>query len=648
MKTVRRLYFYAVAFISFEVVLWGLIGLIRSIVNPDIITDSAQALAIALSLILVGVPFFLVHWLWAQRVSAREEEEKTATVRAVFLYGALFATLLPAVQNLLALINRTFLGVARISYERALIGGTQSWPDNLIAIILNLLLAAYFWSILRADWSTLPDTQNFKDIRRLYRYIWMLYGLLMIVYGTQQILRFILYIPSDLVGSIGRETFVNATALLVIGAPIWFFAWRFIQDALPDPDENKSILRIIILYLLSLGSTITVLSAGGNILYRLLSLILGEDIPTSEFIQDISNPISLIIPFGVLWAYYGSWLSKQFAAEENLPRRSAMKRVYYYILSILGLATTITGLILLFTLVIDQIMGSRSDVIVASYILQELAGAIAVIVVGLPLWLKTWLPMQKEALAQGNPSTGSGRELGGHARRSIVRKAYLYLVLFGSVLGIMVPAVIIVFELIQALLNGEVDSDFLSGLLKALTTLIIFAVVMVYHLVALRKDGEAQSEILEEKQSEFSVLVLDHNGQFGESVKSAFAKQAPKVPVTIVNANERIPNDVKANAVVLPGSLAVNTPENIEAWIRSFNGSKLIVSDEAAGIYWMNDLGQLAQSAQALAEGQEIRSQNAARVTPVWTYVAYVFAGLFACQLVFILLSLGVTMVTGF
>jgi hypothetical protein len=58
MKTIRRLYFYAVALISLEVVLWGLIGLLRSIVG-QVINDSAQALAQALSLILVGVPIFL-------------------------------------------------------------------------------------------------------------------------------------------------------------------------------------------------------------------------------------------------------------------------------------------------------------------------------------------------------------------------------------------------------------------------------------------------------------------------------------------------------------------------------------------------------------------------------------------------------------
>lgn len=637
MKTVRRLYFYAIAFISFEVVLWGLIGLIRSIANPDLITDNAQALATALSLILVGVPFFLVHWLWVQRASAREEEEKTATLRAVFLYGALFATLLPAVQNLLALINRTFIGVARISYERALIGGTQSWPDNIIAILLNLLLAAYFWSILRAEWPALPDTENFKDIRRVYRYLWMLYGLLMIIFGAQQNLRFILYIPTDLIGSIGRETFVNATALLVVGAPIWFFAWRFIQDALPDPDENSSVLRLVILYLLALGGTVTVLTAGGNILYSLLSRLLGEDISTTDLIQNISGPLSILIPFGALWGYYGGWLNKQFAAEENIPRRSGMKRVYYYILSVIGLATTITGMLLLFTLIIDQLT-SRPDVIAADFIMKQLAGAVAVIVVGLPLWLQTWRPMQAEALVEG--------EMGGHARRSVVRKAYLYLALFASVLGTMAPAAIIVFLLIQAALKGQVENDFLKSILTAVQALIVFAVVLVYHLSALRKDGAVQTEALEEKQSEFNVVVFDHNGKFGESVKTVFAKYAPKLPVTVLNANENITNGVKANAVVLPGSLAVNAPENVDTWLRSFSGSRLIVADEAAGVYWMNDLEQLAQSAQALAEGQEIRRQSATRSTPVWTYVAYVFAALFACQLVFMLITLGISLVT--
>jgi hypothetical protein len=36
MKSIRRLYFYLVAFISIEVVLWGLVSLLRSIVDRSI------------------------------------------------------------------------------------------------------------------------------------------------------------------------------------------------------------------------------------------------------------------------------------------------------------------------------------------------------------------------------------------------------------------------------------------------------------------------------------------------------------------------------------------------------------------------------------------------------------------------------------
>ena len=158
-----------------------------------------------------------------------------------------------------------------------------------------------------------------------------------------------------------------------------------------------------------------------------------------------------------------------------------------------------------------------------------------------------------------------------------------------------------------------------------------------------------RADALEARREQFGVLVFDNNnGKFGESVKSAFIKHAPKVPVTVMNVNEKIPDDMKPSAVILPGSLAVNTPENGEAWMRSCNGSRLIVADDAAGIYWMNDLGQVAQSAQILGEGQELRSQSATKISSVWTTVAYVFAALFALQLVFILVMFGVSLVTGF
>ncbi len=639
MKTIRRLYFYAVAAISVEVVLWGIISLLRSIFNAGKVVDSASTLAQALSLILVGVPIFLVHWLWAQRVSAKDDEEKTASVRAIFFYGILLGTLIPAVQNLLALIDRTFLSAANLYAYRAIVGGTQTWVDNLIAIVINLLLAAYFWNILKAEWHTLTETENFSEIRRLYRFIWMLYGLLMVVFGAQQALDYAFTLSTEnVLGMIGRETVVNAIALLVIGSPIWFFSWRILQDVLPDSAERESYLRLGILYLLSLSGVIVVLTAGGSLIYMILMYAFGDGKSFTEFVQDIGGPISIGLPFGVIWAYFGNWLSRQFAFDEDPPRRAGKQRLYRYILSFLGLGATFFAVESLFSVIID--LTTAQTYLSSGGFASPVSGALAALVVGLPLWLMTWRPMQAEALEEGS--------VGDHARRSVIRKTYLYIVLFISVIGGMVSAGGLIFTLINTALGGE-TGDFANSILNGLQALILFGVLLLYHLSALRKDGAARADVLESKQEGFKLVVLDNSdGKFGEAVKAAFAKRAPKIPVKVVNVKDGIPAGIKADAMVLPGSLAVNPPENVSAWIRSFGGSRLIVPDEAAAVFWLNDFGQAADSAKALAEGQELRPQSASRATSVWTYVAYVFAALFACQLLFGLIAFGVSMVTGF
>jgi len=637
MKTIRRLYFYAVSAISIEVVLWGIIGLLRSIFNPQDITNNASNLASALALIFVGVPIFLIHWAWAQNVSSKDDEEHSASIRAVFLYGILLGTLIPVVQNLLAFINRTILSSAQLSAYRAVVGGSQTWLDNLIAIVINLLIAAYFWNVLRSNWKTLSEPESFAEIRRLYRFVWVLYGLLMAVYGVQQAISYAFSFPTGVLGEIGGETAVNAIALMVIGSPIWYYAWRFLQDALVESDEKESYLRLGLLYLLTLGGVIVFLVSCGDLLYQLLQQLLGDGQSTNEFIRELGGPISVAVPFGVIWAYYGKWLSQQFAFDENLPRRAGKHRLYTYVLSFLGLAATVAGLIALLSVLIDLVLGNNylSD----AGIREPLSGAIATLVVGLPVWLVNWRSAQAQALADN--------DMGDHARRSVIRKAYLYLVLFASVIGGMVAAGTLVFNLVNTALGGG-SSDFWTAVLNQLATLILFIVLLVYHLLALRADGTARADVLAEKQSKYQVVVFDRDGKFGVAVKAVFAKRAHDVPLMVVDVNAGIPSDLKADAVILPGSIAVNTPETVEAWLRSFSGNKLIVSDEAAGVFWMNDFEQAADSAKSLAEGQDLRPQSSKRTTSIWTYVAYVFAALFACQLLFGLLMFGISMVTGF
>ena len=629
MKSIRRLYFYLVALIAVEVVTWGLIGLLRSIVDQTI-SGGADALAGALALILVGVPIFLIHWLWAQRVSAQDDEEKTASLRAVFLYGILLGTLVPVVQNVLSFINRALVQSAGMDVGRAFSTfREQTLADNFIAIGMNLIVAAYFWNILRHEWETLPDRENFADVRRLYRYLWMLYGLFMTVFGVQQILRFLLYIPGDVLGAMGQEVVVNGTALVLVGAPVWVYAWRLIQDSLPDPAEMGSALRLVILYLLALGGVITVVSTAWLFMDTLLTALLGSKTTMSEFIRDIGGPISVGLPLGALWAYFGHWLDRHIKVVADPVRAAGMRRLYHYILSAIGLVVAFVGVGALLSFFIDLI---TSQLLISGGMRVALATAIASLVVGLPLWLWNWRPMQGEAMLEN--------EVGDHARRSIIRKFYLYLVLFTSVIGGMASAVALVYQLIRVVLVGDAGDDFLNSLLNTLQLLFLFGVVLVYHLNKLRADGASTADALVEKQAQFQVLVVDAGQGFAESVRAALAKAGAKVQVTVTTPD--VQPDGAFQAVILGAGVEVNAP----AWLRSIQGSRIIVQDDASPLVWADDAGQAAVSVLSLAEGQAIQKKQMAR--PGWMVVVYIFAALFALQLLFFLFALGVALVSGF
>jgi hypothetical protein len=237
--------------------------------------------------------------------------------------------------------------------------------------------------------------------------------------------------------------------------------------------------------------------------------------------------------------------------------------------------------------------------------------------------------MQAEAMAPG--------EMGDHARRSTLRKTYLYLALFASVIGGMATAVGLVYQLIRVLLGGDTGSSFVSDLLNLIQLLFLFGVVLIYHLNVLRMDGASTADTLADKQSAYSVLVIDSGSGFVESVRAALQKLGSRVHVTTTNPDVKPAGDF--HAILLDGNLAVDAPE----WIRSFRGRQIVVQNEAKDIVWADDAAQAAQSVQQLAEGQEFHKQRSGR--SVWTIVVYVFAALFMLQLLFILLALGISLV---
>ena len=661
MRTIRRLYFYAVAFVSFELVLWGAIGLLRSILARTLVGFSdavirnavpTNALAQSLALVLVGVPIFLVHWTWVQRAAARDPQEHSATLRAVFLYGMLLATLVPVVQNTLALLNRSIIDAAHENISRAMLGGNQILSDNLIAIVLNTIAAVYFYRILQRDWGTLADLENFADVRRLYRFIWVVYALALTVAGVQQTIRYIFFFPTGGLGIFGRAMFLNAITLLLVGAPLWAYTWQLSLSALDEPGERESGLRLGFLYLLSLISALVVLGAAGVLLDILLVQALGGGLPTNEFIQKIGGALAVAIPFGALWAYYGRAFRLAVAdqpggttppAQPDPGRRAALHRLYNYPLALVGLVATFIGVTTLLTYVIDS---SLSSLQIAGTFTSRLAAGLSTLAVGLPMWLVYWRPMQAEAHAEGDE--------GAHARRSLVRRIYLFVIIFAAVIGGMSSAVWFVFQLINALLGGA-PSNFATDLLTALQLLLLFVAVLAYHLVVLRRDSARTADTLTARHAAFPVLVFAPDEAFGLAVSEAIFKQAPDMPVRIQPMDQSIPVDHidDAKAAVIPAALALQPPESLRLWLASFQGGKVVVPEEVSGWVWSGQFNrplgaQADQAALALRQlAEEERLQPSMPASP-WMIVLYILAAVVGLEVLLILTAIISSVVGGF
>jgi hypothetical protein len=630
MRTVRRLYLYAVALVSLEIVLWGLIGLARSIFCPPTRVCGAGSLAEALALILVGIPVFLIHWLIAQRYARDDPDERAAGLRAAFLYGILLGTLIPIVQNALALLDRLALDAAGLPAVQAFLGQGQFWTDNLIAILMNALIAAYFLRVTRGDWRAISPKEPFADLRRVYRHAWLVYGLALTIAAAQQLLRFILSLSPSSFDFLFRSNGVHGVVLALIGLPIWVLSWKTIQDSTPDPAERESLLRLGMLYLFSLVGVITVLTSSGRILDVALRWLLGEPLTFTGFVREVNGAVAIGVPFAGLWAYYGHWLARTMTAVPDAPRRAGMRRLYFYILSAVGLSAAFTGLSLLLGFAVDAGLGRMLWV---EELRPRLAASLATLAAGLPLWLSTWRPMQAEALAAG--------EAGDYARRSIVRKVYLYLVLFVSVIGGMITAVGLFTILLRALLNQD-TLDLAPRILKFLENLFLFALLGVYHGLTLRRDGKLASAALAEKQAAFPVIVIDPGDGFGAGLLAAIQKHAPGLPVTLQPAGKPLAKGPAPRAVVLPSDLALDPPEPLRKWLDRFDGSRLVVPRPAgrwivSGVSVQNAAAQAAQIVRQLAEGQEIRQKGP---STAWMVVLYIAASFFGLELLLILIAL--------
>jgi hypothetical protein len=652
MSAIRRLYFYGLALVSLEVVVWGVVGLLRTAAAEGLGAASGL-LATGLSLVLVGLPIFLLHWRTIQREAQADPDERASRVRAVFLNGVLAITLGPVCYALLALLNRALAGLLGLPAFSAWFGADQNALDNWLAIVVNGLAGGYFAFVLRSDWRAtaaaaaeaktgpapeIPAAgeQNLAEARRLFRYFWVLAGLTMLVAGVYNLLRYLLYTP----GQNPSQTLpylAGGLALLLVGGPLWGYHWRLVQESLYDADERSSLLRLVVLYAVLLAAVVGVLSTVGAVVTSLIGWLLGEPRTPAAFVQGNSAELGAAVPLAAMWVYYGRTLQKEVAGLPDRPRRAALRRLYFYILAILGLAVLLAGL---YSLVEQLARLAFEPAAGLASARAPLSGALSALLAGLPLWLAAWRPMQVEA-ARPDDS-------GDHARRSVLRKAYLYLVLFLLVDGLMVFGGRILYTLLDSLLSGQAPADFGQALARLFGWLVIDLAFLAYHLRALRRDGRLAQQSLGGVHARFPTLVLvEEDSPFGQYLSADLARLAPRLPVALHPVEQGAPDEalLGAAALVIPVGLALDPPESLRLWMSEYLGRRLLVPLPGAGYTWPGQVDkspqQLARdAAQALRQMAEGEAPRLALPAGPWAVAGYILGGLFALQLLAALFTL--------
>jgi hypothetical protein len=630
MRTVRRLYFYLLSLISTQVVIWAVVNLLRTIFRVDVVSGAVDWIAGGIAFVVVGAPIFWLHWSTVQREAGRDKEEASSRIRALYLYATLLATGIPITYTLLAIFNRLITQVLGLSSYSALLGGAQTHTDNLIALAANLIVLIYFYRILKHDWQTVEDSENLIEISRLHRFVWMIYGLGLTTFGTQQILRYIFFQPQDF-GQAAESGLATGLALIPIGLPIWTQAWRYIQKSLTSAKERTSSLRLVVLYVLTflgIGFTLTtfgILLANG---FRWLFQV--ESWTVRTFLDVHASQLSAFATLVVIWAYFGRERKRAIADQGEITRQASLHRIYNNILSFAGLIVSFVGLLLLFGFIIESFFNLSIGNNAAM-----LSDSLALLIIGLPLWLRFWQKIQQETTLDDS--------IGLSARKSVMRKGYLYLALFATVVGTMLSTGWWIYGILFAVLDHMPVNFWLNFFLQ-LRLAILFALFLVYHLKVLRTDNrESRAEKTEEFQK-YPVLVLQSgDSSFGEAVIKAIQEKSPHLTVNLHQLEQESANDElpEVSLFVIPSSLTLNPTEPLRTHLQNFNGKVLVIPENLDNWHWLStsnkdqhhQMKEIAEAIHQLSENQPIRPSSS---SSPWVIAAYILAGLFILEIIFV------------
>jgi len=525
MGKVRLWYVYLVSAVTLQALTWAAISLLRNLTIPGIDAPVAS-IAFQISVIVITLPLFLVHWLWAQRSAAGDPEERASLPRLLYLYIMMTAFLAPLINNAYGLVRALLhlvLGVAPSGYSwRTILTPGQSGWYNLAPLIVLGLLWFYHWRVRQGDEQVVPRTEAAAVVRQLYLYLFAAIGLGMSIVAVINLLEWLLgqlFLIDRPVADAGRLFLAAEVARLIVGLPVWLIFWLAAQRLFygPDEQERESVVRKAYLYLLVFISVMAVVITATVVLSDILSRLL--DLPGSG--GDLRLAIALVVTFGGIWTYHAYILRRDAAEAEGEEQQALVRRIYLYLTAGIGLAAVLTGLVGDLNVLI-RAMSARGGL--SPDLREPLAYFTAVLLAGLPLWLINWGRIQQAANKEGSA--------GQVERRALVRRIYLYFYLFVATMTILGSAIFILSQMVELILGARSSSFLLRDLGQALAFIVIAALVWLYHGSILRRESRQAKEEDAAQLRPLKVAVIDAgDGHLGQALIVQLQQQVPSAQV---------------------------------------------------------------------------------------------------------------------
>ncbi|MBI9045687.1 MAG: hypothetical protein JEZ06_14450 [Anaerolineaceae bacterium] len=624
MRTIRRIYFYLISIISLEMSIWGLIQLIQKAIKYS--SESHPSIFInGLSLLLVGCPVFVFHFLRIQSDARQDVEEDTSFIRCLFLTGMRFTMAVFAILNLTQLISLIIiesLGDGFKGYANT----EKTILDLLVIIIAHSLMWLFFHRILEIEKKTDDISGTLTKLKRFFRYAWFLFILEVTFFAWWRLLGALPLLFVD-VFPVMVYPFAENLAYLLTAAPFWIISWVSIQKLLVQAEERNSTIRAISLMLIqTIGAFITLISLKISLGLIVTWIFKGKQV--FSFIYENGAVISAILIGAVLWFYFGKHFQDHLK-HVNIPnQKNEMQRLPIYVFSFLGLMALFAGTQQMVGIGIEFLLNQ----ITPFGLFYELVGqGLSNLLIGLIVWLIFWEKIQKEIR--------ESEIIKSRPRQSILRKGYLYLIIFLTVIGAMVSAGMMIRTGLDAFLK-EVSGNTWVDIAQSGKFLVFSLLWLFYHLKNLRSDNQIIGLYYSEQHSNYAVLIFQvEESSFADPLVKVIRQETPRMLIAIHQVGSPLSENLEGyDAVVIPNTLWENLPEAVNLWLKEFHGPKIVVQLTQENWFYTShshrslsdNIKQTAKIIRKLAEEEDHTT-----IFRVWNIAAWILLIIEAIYLVF-------------